>query len=429
MSQQSDHDTERKSPASSSSEFVKRYVGIISLVSSLLILIIFWGFYNRTTHLIQDQLLHEARAFFQEIVQTRHWVINQKGVYIKMRPGMRPDPNLENIEGLKTSLTDQDGERYVLRNHAVITRMISALAQQEEHFTINITSLNALNPDNQPDGFERAALEQFESGLAEYYRMENAATGPIFRFMAPLVTQQECLPCHGAQGYKVGDIRGGISISIPAQRVVGELTETRIYTSIAAVAILAMLLSAIIYIAQHFVKDLRKSEKRLVELATTDSLTGILNRGEGLRRIQQEISRSSRKQQPLSIILIDIDHFKKINDNHGHQVGDRVIRLIATSLAATLRNYDIICRYGGEEFLVMLPTTELSMALETAERLRLLVAETSTKTADGGLIKLTISLGVSSLQAEDSLDNLVYRADNALYIAKQEGRNQVQFIA
>jgi diguanylate cyclase (GGDEF)-like protein len=404
-------------------------VGIISLLSSLLIVVIFWGFYSRTTQLIQDQLLHEARAFFEEIVQTRKWIINQKGVYVRMRPEMRPDPNLENIPGLKTSLTDQDGERYLLRNHAAITRMISALTQKDQNLTINITSLNALNPDNVPNAFERTALENFAAGAQEYYRMEETPSGPVFRFMAPLITRNECLPCHGAQGYKLGDIRGGISITLPAQQVIDEIAAARTYTIIAAITILAMLLSAIIFIAQHFVKDLKKSEKLLVELATTDSLTGILNRGEGIRRIQQEISRSLRVQHPLSIILVDIDHFKKINDNHGHQTGDRVLQVVVGSLTATLRNYDLICRYGGEEFLIMLPTTELGMAMETAERLRLVVAKTTTQSAEGAPIKLTISLGVSSLQPDDSLDHLVFRADNALYLAKQEGRNQVQFIA
>ena len=430
MGHPTNHDAVQAAPNSASSQFVKRYVGIISLVSSLLIMAIFWGFYSRIDHLINDQLLHEARAFFQEIVQTRHWIINQQGgVYIKMRPGTEPDPILGQINGLKNIITDQDGQRYVMRNHADITRMISDLAQRDQDLTIHITSLNPLNPVNRPDEFERVALDKFASGTPEYYRLEKSSTWSTFRFMAPLLTKQECLPCHGAQGYKLGDIRGGISITIPANEVIGEVIATRIYTGLAAIAILALLLSAIIYISQHFVKDLKKSEQKLVELATTDSLTGILNRGEGMRRFQQEISRSLRKQQPMSIIIIDIDHFKVVNDNHGHQVGDHVIQTLVANLAMTLRNYDIFCRYGGEEFLVMLPNTEMAKARETAERLRQQIAEIAIETERSKIIKLTISLGVSTLQKGDSLDSLIYRADNALYIAKEEGRNQVQFIS
>ena len=423
------HETVSPPPASSSSEFVRRYVGIISLISSLLIIVIFGTFYSRHSQLIEDQLVHEARAFAQEIVQTRQWIINQQGVYVKVRPEMPPSFNLDHIGGLKTSLTDRDGERYVLRDHAVITRMISDLAQPQQHFTIKVTSLNTLNSANDPDGFERIALQKFESGVPEFYQMDNTPAGPLFRFMAPLTTQKECLPCHGSQGYKIGDIRGGVSISIPAQRAVAELTTSKIYIITAAVILLAMLLAAITYISQHFVKDLKKSEQQLVEMATTDPLTGILNRREGIRRIQQEIARSTRKQQPLSVILADIDYFKRINDNYGHQAGDLVLQTIAASLAGALRSYDTICRYGGEEFLIMTPTTEPSKALETAERLRLVVAENPIEIGGGKTVKLTISLGVSSLQAGDSLDGLIYRADNALYIAKEEGRDQVQFLA
>lgn len=429
MRHHDNHIADNPAPTSSSSASVRRYVGIISLISSLLIIAVFWGFYKRVDHLIHDQLLHEARAFFQEIVQTRHWIINQQGLYIKMRPGIKPDPILSQVSGLKDIITDQEGQRYVLRNHAVVTRMISDLAQKDQDFTINITSLTPLNPDNHPDPFEREALEKFESGAPEHYRMEGNSTWRTFRYMAPLITKQECLPCHGSQGYKPGDIRGGISIAIPANTVFGEIAETRIYTIIGALAVLALLLSAIIYISQHFVNDLRNSERKLVELATTDSLTGILNRGEGLRRFQQEICRSLRKEEAMSIIIIDIDHFKAVNDNYGHQIGDLVIRMIAASLSSTLRNYDTICRYGGEEFLVMLPTTEIGMALETAERLRQMIAETTLTVESTKSIRLTISLGVAALNEEDSLDSLIYRADNALYIAKEEGRNQVQFIA
>ncbi len=430
MSQSANHDRNHNAPTSSISGSVKRYVGFISLISSLLIIAIFWVFYIHTVKLIDEQLLHESRAFFQEIVQTRQWIIKQGGVYIREKPGMQPDHYLGNVKGLKTVITDREGEQYFLRNHAVITRMISDLPQREQHFIINISSLKPLNPGNKPDNFELTALESFETGAKEFSRLIQTSSGPTFRFMAPLVTQKECLPCHGNQGYKIGDIRGGISITIPAREVMREITQARIYTLTAAAALLLVLFSVIIYISRLFVKDLKKSENILMEQATTDSLTGILNRGEGIRRFEQEISHSQRNQLPLSIILIDIDNFKIFNDNFGHQLGDRVIRLISGCLAATLRNYDIICRYGGEEFLVVLPTTELLKAIETAERLRILVAEMSTTVDDerGAAINLTISLGVTSLHPGDSLDSLIYRADNALYIAKEKGRDQVQFL-
>lgn len=414
--------------AKSYSGFVKRYVGIISVVISLLIIAIFWGFNLRHTNLIRDNLLHEARAFFQEIVKTRHWIIKQDGVYVKKKPGMRVDPFLSGIDGLQTSIRDEDGQIYLLRNHAAITKMISVMATEDRLFGLNITSLAPLNPLNIPDAFEQMALEGFEGGRIEFSRFEETPSGTLFRYMAPLLTKEECLKCHGGQGYEVGDIRGGISISIPAGHVLSEVRETRIYILISALILLTLLLSLIIYIARNFINDLDQSEKKLFVLATTDPLTGLLNRREGEGRFKQEIVRSMRGKQPLSIIVFDIDFFKQINDNFGHQAGDEAIKRVADILVVTLRGYDIICRYGGEEYLIVLPNTLLAKAFEIAERIRKVIEREVIQIRNGKEVTLTISGGVSSLRADDSLDSLVYRADNALYIAKEEGRNQIQLL-
>ncbi|MBU0674413.1 MAG: diguanylate cyclase [Proteobacteria bacterium] len=414
----------------SSAVFVRRYLGLISLISCVLIIAIFWGFNARNHQLLRDQLLHEARAFFQEIVQTRQWIINQEGVYVKQKGDMQIDPILANLPGITPEIKAEQGN-FLLRSHAAITRNISQLGQEERAFSIFITSLNPLSPLNEPDLFEQESLEQFENGVKENYLYQTNVSGEeIFRYMAPLTTEKECLICHGAQGYKIGDIRGGISISIPATAINDEMSASLFYTILSASALLVLLLSVILYISQHFINDLKQSEKRLYQLATTDSLTSLLNRGEGIRRFQQEISLSIRKQVALSVIILDIDHFKKINDNFGHQVGDQVIQTIADILTSTLRNYDIVCRYGGEEYLIVLPATELPKAVETAERLRHLIEETiiETGTRRTTPIKITASFGVTSLQSGDSLDGLIYRADNALYIAKEDGRNQVRHI-
>lgn len=419
-------DDKTESLTRSNSEFVKRYVGIISLIIAVLIIVIFWGFNLRHTSLIREHLAHEARAFFQEIVQTRHWIIKQEGVYVKKKPGMRVDPFLAEIEGLKAAITDKNGETYLLRNHAAITKMISDMATEDRIFGINITSLDPLNSFNEPDVFEQKALELFEGGNKEIYKFEKTPSGIIFRYMAPLLIEKSCLPCHGAQGYELGDVRGGISISIPAGENVREINETRAYIFISALVLLALLLLLILFIAKRFISDLEKSEIKLIELATTDSLTKLLNRREGVRRSREELLHSAREKTPLSMMIIDIDHFKQVNDNFGHQAGDEAIGAVAEILTITLRSYDIICRYGGEEYLVVLPTTELSKALEIAERIRKIIEDKTIQAKNGREISLTVSCGVSSVQPGDSLDSLVYRADNALYIAKEEGRNQVQ---
>ncbi len=169
-------------------------------------------------------------------------------------------------------------------------------------------------------------------------------------------------------------------------------------------------------------------------LSITDPLTGIGNRRHFIELAQREFQRSHRYQRPLSLIMLDLDHFKVVNDTYGHLVGDKVLRAIAKLCENNLRESDIIGRYGGEEFLILLPETpgfesapnksDEHTAKAVAERLRKMVESTPTQTAQGE-IPITISLGIAELTGDiDDLDTLIDRADQALYQAKQGGRNQ-----
>jgi diguanylate cyclase (GGDEF)-like protein len=165
-----------------------------------------------------------------------------------------------------------------------------------------------------------------------------------------------------------------------------------------------------------------------MEMATRDFLTGLLNRREGMNRFKEEISKSKRKQQPLSAVLLDIDHFKNINDTHGHLAGDRILQNLAETLEITMRDYDIICRYGGEEFLLVLPGTALLEAVDIANRLRNEVAALQFVIDSQITIGMTISLGVAQLTGNEEENSLIFRVDQALYMAKENGRNRVRFL-
>ena len=163
-------------------------------------------------------------------------------------------------------------------------------------------------------------------------------------------------------------------------------------------------------------------------LATTDSLTNINNRRRFFELGRIEIERARRYQHPISAIMIDIDHFKQINDTYGHALGDQVLYELAQGCRENIREFDIIGRYGGEEFSVLLPTTDLAEALATAERLRQwAVAQVFANLTETETVSVTISLGVAELSADISdLAVLLDRADSALYTAKQAGRNCVR---
>ena len=165
--------------------------------------------------------------------------------------------------------------------------------------------------------------------------------------------------------------------------------------------------------------------KQALNMAFTDPLTKAYNRASFNDALQREINLANRKSNHLSIIFLDIDHFKTINDDYGHKCGDTALISVAGSIKDTLRNTDIVFRYGGEEFVVLLNDTRIDRAKNIAERIRKNIENHSIHYGSD-IIKLTVSLGVSSLRGNDSPDSLVKRADMAMYEAKKQGRNQVQ---
>ncbi|MDO8860403.1 diguanylate cyclase [Haliea sp. E1-2-M8] len=168
-------------------------------------------------------------------------------------------------------------------------------------------------------------------------------------------------------------------------------------------------------------KALARANKHLHELATTDSLTGIINRYRIDHLVRVALANAERYGHAFSLVLFDIDHFKKVNDTYGHEEGDRILKTLVSSLKSCLREGDQLGRWGGEEFLVLAPYTDLDGATEFAERLRARVEATDFGLRD----PVTVSLGVAEWLPGDSLKSLLVRADGAMYRAKETGRNRV----
>jgi diguanylate cyclase (GGDEF)-like protein len=156
-----------------------------------------------------------------------------------------------------------------------------------------------------------------------------------------------------------------------------------------------------------------------------DSLTGCFNRAHGLETLDAEIARARRGDQTLSVLMFDVDAFKRINDEHGHLAGDEVLAAVGSRLRQVLRRSDIRCRYGGDEFMVVLPETSCSGAMRVAEWVRGEMEQIEIADEQGG-VRPTVSVGVASSQPGDRVDNLLERADRALYAAKAAGRNCVR---
>ncbi len=173
------------------------------------------------------------------------------------------------------------------------------------------------------------------------------------------------------------------------------------------------------------ITDSRESIESLLKAATSDQLTGVANRRALFESAELEFARYARKARDISLLIIDIDHFKRINDTYGHPVGDEAIRTLALTIVRSVRSIDVVARLGGEEFAVFLPSTDITMAAEIAKRIRHNVAGVQVRAGDA-MISFQVSIGAAQVGLEiASMDALIGAADEALYDAKRGGRDQV----
>lgn len=182
---------------------------------------------------------------------------------------------------------------------------------------------------------------------------------------------------------------------------------------------------------KRYIDVLRRRVDKGMELSVIDHLTGLYNRRHMLERLQVWMRRSGANSQPVSVVAFDIDHFKSINDKYGHEAGDQVLRAFAERLRTNIRPKDIVCRPGGEEFLVIMPETPAELAIKGAERIRHAIAEVPFQTdRSSDQIQVTVSAGVATHHGDgELLADFLHRADQALYQAKQNGRNRIERIA
>ncbi|MTI10910.1 GGDEF domain-containing response regulator [Curvivirga aplysinae] len=170
---------------------------------------------------------------------------------------------------------------------------------------------------------------------------------------------------------------------------------------------------------------MKEMTAKLHALANTDVLTNVMTRRAFLEASESEVHRSQRYDHPMSVIMLDADHFKNVNDTYGHAGGDDVLRFLSAQCMEIVRDEDHVGRLGGEEFCISLPETDLDGAALVADRLRQSIADSDIKLSDGQVINVTVSVGVAALQKNENLDDVMRRSDEALYEAKENGRNRV----
>lgn len=400
---------------------VRLFLTTLPLTLTLFIIAAAWLLYAQVDRLVLRQARKEAQAYAEIINYTMMWNAGFDGVYVDKK---KAAANLYLLKlGIDPDIVTAEGRVFTLRNHAIMTKEISMLSQSNGGASFRIVNTDPLNPENSADPLEREAIRQFRSGRGELSRLVlTSARGPKFRFVVPFYADKSCLKCHAVTG---GDILGALSITIPVAQLVRHAETYKRLILLATAAIVTLVAGITYFYIWWLVAGLDKAARRLGNMALTDELTGMNNRWHTMIRLDEEFKRSLRRGEPLCILLIDIDYFKKINDTWGHPVGDRYLKWSAKRMGELVRGYDITGRIGGEEYLIISPGTSLEEAVVLAERLRMTIGG---ETVSLGEIRIsaTLSIGVTTMRKDDSdAKVMIKRADEALYQAKKAGRNRV----
>ncbi len=390
----------------------------------IFVICIFAWVHLQTGTLVERQLLERARAHFQTILAARNWSAMHGGVYVVKTQGVESNPYLKNPD-----IHDDRGRTLTLKNPALMTREISELAIKEGLLTYHMTSLLPVNPVNAADDFERRALLRFETeDVHEDWGRETVGGRLHFRYIGALYVKRSCLVCHAEQGYQEGDVRGGISVSFDIQEVRQTLTRDRTLLLLVAAAAALALLAVFYVLTGSLMRRVEQSTDLIRRLSVTDDLTGLANRRLAMEALEREAQRAARYGKPSGLLMLDIDHFKRVNDTWGHQTGDMVLRVLAVLMRDQTRETDLVARFGGEEFLILLPEAAPHAALAVAEKIRTVVEAHPFATPGGERFRVTVSLGVACLAGGETVPDVeqaLRRADEALYQAKQAGRNRV----
>ncbi|MBN2870922.1 MAG: diguanylate cyclase [Campylobacterales bacterium] len=512
----------------------------------------------------KQHILKEAAVHYNNITVTRAWAAHFGGVFVRSEGKLKPNPYLKEMID-EAEVQTQTGETLIKINPAWMTRQLSEMTQGED-FSYRITSDHPINPLNRSVDFDNEAFAHLRNHPEEkvYYRFDEAEKK--LHYMGGLYIEDSCLRCHDRTRYEIGDLRGGVSISLSTHHLDGLKVSLmqKSYVMIALIWAVHILLwsffwmqerqrsrmkklnqtleekvkartqelslkngylktifnleqnliftvdrqwrlidynracaeffgtekisalcqehaclcnyfepyesektesaglkggALISYMLEHQQKrlnvllnweekhyifellvrpiehsaeehilvvmsDITKRQKKiesLEEATLTDPLTGAGNRMKFNLHFEQYFKTSERYKKEFSLILLDIDFFKKINDTYGHDTGDKVLVSLANIIRSRIRTSDVFCRWGGEEFVILMPMTTLDEAIKLAEQMK----EAISNAYFEGVGHLTCSFGVASYRRSDSKEQLFKRLDEALYRAKKSGRNCV----
>ncbi|MDH5572629.1 MAG: diguanylate cyclase, partial [Gammaproteobacteria bacterium] len=380
----------------------------------------FWNIENIRQENI-NLALAQAKANWNKDAALRQWATRHGGLYVKPDARTPPNPALAHLPNRDVVTTD--GQKLTLMNPAYMMRQMTQ--EFEELFGIKgkITGKVQLNSINKPDEWQSKALNIFEAGgVNEIYEEQMINGQPYIRYMKPMYMEEGCLKCHGILGFKVGDLRGGVSVSIPLNPYFEAAQET--YKSINITHLLVWLVGIVVIIA--FTKLIRRLFQRLVHEAMHDELTQLPNMTLFKNRLEQALEIHQRNSNyHFSVGFLDLDRFKNLNDSRGHQVGDELLIALADRFSQQLRPGDTVARMGGDEFTLLFNNiNKLQDAIEIAERILASLKEPFYIGNDVIFTDASIGLCMVTNRYHNA-DDMIRDADIAMYRAKSSGKGRI----
>ncbi|MBM9613970.1 DUF3365 domain-containing protein [Desulfobulbus rhabdoformis] len=326
----------------------------------LLVLSCFFGLTVKQERIIKQSVHLSAQRLFESIVLTRRWNAQYGGVFVLKKEGMHSNPYLKHPD-----ITSASGKTYTLKNPALMTREISALAKKTKHYQYHITSLKLMNPHNQPDSWERESLEKFEKGDQLTTQITRIDGAQVYRLMRPLVVEESCISCHGKQGYSIGEVRGGISVSLPYGQIAANLVSNRVKMAGLGLAIIGIFLFLFYFVIWRLVGHLfsisgeLKEQKQQLEHLNADLDHKVNERTMALQESEQRF-RSTFEQAPVGICHIGLDGtILRVNDRFCEILGIHSAGLLAqqfqeisaeTKKIAALSEWDALLLGEKESF-------------------------------------------------------------------------------
>ena len=369
-----------------------------------------------------------AQESYDKDILYRRWASLHGGVYVPATGQTPPNPYLDVPE---RDLITPSGKALTLINPAYMTRQAHELGAKDDGVRGHITSLNPVAPGNTPDEWERRALQAFEQGVREVAALETLDGQPYLRFMRPMIAEKACLKCHATQGYREGEIRGGISISAPwqpyRQAMHNQIVATGISHSILWALGLLGLWWVYRWLGEHLAER-QQAEHRINHLAYYDALTELPNRTLLAQRAELALALAAHRNEEQAVLFLDLDRFKDINNSLGHAEGDELLMQAAQRLRSLIREVDTVARLGSDVFVLLLPETGLEGAQQVADQL--LTAFREPFAVASHRLHVTLSIGIALYPHDGaSFDELLKNADTALHRAKEAGRNTRVFYA